>query len=52
LYAFTIKTNIVKDRQSTKIPGNWFNKGGNNRQKERARTFLGIAQAMAQQWGV
>ena len=45
-------TNIVKDRQSTKIPGNWFNKGGNNRQKERARTFLGIAQAMAQQWGV
>jgi hypothetical protein len=46
-----IPTNIVEERQSTKIPGNWFNKGGKNRQKERARTFEGIADAMADQWG-
>jgi hypothetical protein len=46
-----IPTNIVEERQSTKIPGNWFNKGGKDRQKERARTFEGIADAMADQWG-
>ena len=37
--------------QSTKIPGNWFNKGGKDRQKNRAKTFQGIANAMAEQWG-
>jgi len=42
-------TNIVTDRQSTKIAGNWFNKGGKDRQKNRAKTFQGIADAMAQQ---
>ena len=36
--------------QSTKIAGNWFNKGGKERQKNRARTFQGIANAMADQW--
>lgn len=46
-----IPTNIVSERQSTKTPGNWFNKGGKERQKERARTFQGIADAMAEQWG-
>ena len=46
-----IPTNIVEERQSTKIPGNWFNKGGKDRQKERARTCEGIADAMADQWG-
>ena len=25
-------TNIVSNRQSTKVPGNWFNKGGKDRQ--------------------
>ena len=35
----------------TKIPGNWFNKGGKERQKNRAKTFPGIAEAMAAQWG-
>jgi hypothetical protein len=40
-----------RERESTKIPGNWFNKGGKDRQKERARTFQGIADAMASQWG-
>ena len=44
-------TNIIKERQSTKIPGNWFNKGGNDRQKNRSKFFKGFAQAMAQQWG-
>lgn len=44
-------TDIVSDRQSTKIPGNWFNKGGKERQKERARFWTGIAKAMAEQWG-
>ena len=46
-----VPTQIVEERQSTKIPGNWFNKGGKDRQKERARTFEGIADAMADQWG-
>ena len=44
-------TNIVEKRQSTKIAGNWFNKGGKERQKNRAKTFPGIAKAMAEQWG-
>lgn len=44
-------TNIVDIRESTKIAGNWFNKGGKDRQKNRARTFAGIAEAMAEQWG-
>ena len=45
-------TNIVPEdeRQSTKIAGNWFNKGGKNRQRNRAKTFPGIAKAMAEQW--
>ena len=37
--------------QSTKIPGNWFNKGGKDRQKNRAKFFNGFASAMADQWG-
>lgn len=44
-------SNIVEERQSTKIAGNWFNKGGKDRQKNRAKTFPGIAKAMAEQWG-
>lgn len=45
-------TNILPEdqRQSTKIAGNWFNKGGKDRQKNRAKTFSGIAKAMAAQW--
>ena len=37
--------------QNTKKIGNWFNKGGKDRQKNRSKTFSGIAKAMAQQWG-
>jgi len=47
-----IPTNIVAISESTKIAGNWFNKGGKDRQKNRAKTFPGIAKAMADQWGV
>ena len=36
--------------QSTKIAGNWFNKGGKDRQKNRSKFFSGIAEAMANQW--
>ena len=46
-----VPTNIILERQSTKVPGNWYNKGGVDRQKNRARTFLGIADAFADQWG-
>jgi hypothetical protein len=44
-------TEIVATSESTKVPGNWFNKGGKDRQKNRAKTFQGIADAMANQWG-
>lgn len=37
--------------QTTKIPGNWYNAGGKDRQKNRAKTFQGTADAMAEQWG-
>ena len=43
-------TSIVETPQSTKIAGNWFKKGGNDRQRNRAKTFPGIAKAMADQW--
>lgn len=44
-------TNITDERQCSRVAGNWFNKGGKDRQKNRAMTFQGIADAMAQQWG-
>ena len=44
-------TMYVQNQESTKVIGNWFNKGGKDRQKNRAKTFDGIAKAMAQQWG-
>ncbi len=44
-------TNILSKPESTKIAGNWVNKGGKDRQKNRAKTFQGIANAMAIQWG-
>ena len=44
-------TNLVSERESTKVPGNWFNKCGKDRQKNRAKTFEGIAKAMAESWG-
>lgn len=44
-------TNLLEKPESTKIAGNWFNKGGKERQKNRSKTFQGIANAMAEQWG-
>lgn len=46
-----MSTVICSRPQSTKVCGNWFNKGGKDRQKNRAKTFTGIAAAMAAQWG-
>lgn len=45
-----VPTDICEERQSSKVPGNWFNHGGKERQKNRAKTFPGIAKAMAEQW--
>lgn len=45
-----VPTDICEERQSSKIAGNWFNHGGKDRQKNRAKTFPGIAHAMATQW--
>ena len=44
-------TDVTEERQSSKVAGNWFNHGGKDRQKNRAKTFSGIAKAMAEQWG-
>ena len=49
-----LKPTSIKNKcivQSTKIAGNWFNKGGKDRQKNRSKFFTGIAKAMADQWG-
>lgn len=46
-----VPTKIMKEHQSTKVAGNWFNKGGKDRQKNRSKFFEGIAEAMANQWG-
>lgn len=45
-----IPTEIVATSESTKVPGNWYNKGGKDMQKNRSKTFPGIARAMAEQW--
>lgn len=44
-------TNVLKNYESTKN-GKWYNVGGTiERQKRRSKTFRGIANAMAEQWG-
>ena len=45
-----IPKNIVEVESSCRKAGNWFNKGGKDRQKNRSKTFPGIAKAMADQW--
>ena len=45
-----IPTNIVEVESSCRKAGNWFNKGGKDRQRNRSKTFPGIAKAMAYQW--
>lgn len=44
-------TEIVKPMQNCHEAGTWFMKGGRERQKNRSKTFPGIARAMAKQWG-
>lgn len=44
-------TDIVDSECGCHEAGTWFMKGGKDRQKNRAKTFPGLAKAMAQQWG-
>ena len=44
-------TAIVDPKCGCHEAGTWFMKGGKDRQKNRAKTFPGIAKAMALQWG-
>ena len=46
-----LSTLVCENPETTKNKHNWFNKGGVERQKNRAKTFQGIADAMAEQWG-
>lgn len=43
-------TNDVDYKCNCHEAGTWFMKGGKDRQKNRAKTFPGIAKAMAEQW--
>lgn len=43
-------TEIVNYQCGCHEAGTWFMKGGKDRQKNRAKTFPGIARAMAEQW--
>lgn len=44
-------TSITDPKCGCHEAGTWFMKGGKDRQKNRAKTFPGVAAAMAQQWG-
>ena len=44
-----LRTYICKDGRET-VFSDWINKGGKERQKNRSKTFPGIAKAMATQW--
>jgi hypothetical protein len=44
-------TKIVKPMQSCHDAHTWYSKGGKDRQRNRSKTFPGIAKAMATQWG-
>ena len=43
-------TKIVQPLQNCHDAGTWFMKGGKERQRNRAKTFPGIARAIAEQW--
>ena len=45
-----IPTEIVVPNANCHEAGTWFMKGGKERQQNRAKTFPGIAKAMAEQW--
>lgn len=44
-------TNIVSPKCGCHESGTWFMQGGKDRQKNRSKTFYGLAKAMAEQWG-
>lgn len=44
-------TKIVNPEVGCHEAGTWFMKGGKDRQKNRSKTFPGIAKAMTEQWG-
>jgi hypothetical protein len=46
-----VPTKMVEPMANCHDAGTWFMKGGKDRQKNRSRTFPGIAHAMAEQWG-
>lgn len=46
-----VPTNIVEPTTNCHASYGWYTKGGKERQKNRAKTFEGIAEAMAEQWG-
>lgn len=46
-----VPTDIVQYKCGCHEAGTWFMKGGKDRQKNRSKTFSGIAKAMAEQWG-
>lgn len=46
-----IPTEIVLPDCGCHEAGTWFMKGGKDRQKNRAKTFPGVARAMSEQWG-
>lgn len=43
-------TEIVEPKANCHDAGTWFMKGGKDRQRNRAKTFPGVAKAMAEQW--
>lgn len=43
-------TEIVEPKENCHDSGTWFMKGGKDRQRNRAKTFPGVAKAMAEQW--
>ncbi len=46
-----VATNNLGTGEPTTVASGWYNKGGKERQKNRSKTFPGIAEAMALQWG-
>lgn len=46
-----VPTCVVEPKANCHNAGTWFMKGGKERQKNRSKTFTGIARAMAEQWG-
>ena len=44
-------TEIVAPECGCHEAGTWFMRGGKDRQRNRAKTFPGVARAMAEQWG-